>query len=144
MYGKRRRTGVTIMSIDVVRVILGSLFPAGLRSPLVSTQGGARSTSHPGNWGFNKRFSTMQSSRTIAIGAFFLYAFLLVPTIARAQYGATPFHDPATGEVYHIEGGLAFWNPPPDLKVTSESLGIPGTQIDAATDLGIAQHRITE
>src|SRR5438045_9529094 len=102
MYGKRRRTGVTIMSIDVVRVILMSLFPAGLRSPLVSTQRGARSTSHPGNWGFTKRFSTMKSIRTTLCGAFFLYAFLLLPTIARAQYGVTPFHDPATRGVHPI------------------------------------------
>jgi len=86
----------------------------------------------------------MKSIRTTLCGAFFLYAFLLLPTIARAQYGATPFHDPATGEVYHIEGGLAFWNPPVDLKVASEQFGLPGTTIDAATDLNVQQKRITE
>ena len=86
----------------------------------------------------------MKSIRTIAVGAFFLYGFLLVPSIARAQYGATPFHDPATGETYHIEAGLALWNPPPDLTVASEQFGIAGTQISALNDLGIVQKRITE
>lgn len=86
----------------------------------------------------------MTSTRTIAIGVFFLYTILLVPSLARAQYGATPFHDPATGEVYHIEGGLELWNPPPSLQVASESLGIAGTTIDAAQDLGVMQQRVVE
>jgi hypothetical protein len=86
----------------------------------------------------------MTSTRTIAIGAFFLYTILLVPSLARAQYGATPFHDPGTGETYHIEGGLELWNPPPSLQVASESLGIAGTTIDAAQDLGVTQQRIVE
>jgi hypothetical protein len=73
-----------------------------------------------------------------------LAAFVLIPATARAQYGATPFHDPATGETYHVEGGVAFWNPPPVLTVASESLGIGGTQIDAVQDLGIQQKHLTE
>jgi hypothetical protein len=86
----------------------------------------------------------MKSIRTIAIGAFFLYGLLLVPSPARAQYGATPFHDPATGETYHIEGAIELWNPPPDLTVASEQFGLAGTQISAVDDLGIQQQRITE
>ena len=86
----------------------------------------------------------MKSMRTIGFGVFFLYGLLMAPSTARAQYRATPFHDPATGEIYHIEGGIELWNPPPDLKVASESLGIPGTEIDAAQDLGVQQKRITE
>jgi hypothetical protein len=86
----------------------------------------------------------MKRIRAIAMAAFFLYGILLAPSLARAQYRATPFHDPATGEVYHIEGGLELWNPPPLLQIASEQLGIVGTTIDAATDLGITQHRITE
>ncbi|HEV3215477.1 MAG TPA: hypothetical protein VGZ27_07120 [Vicinamibacterales bacterium] len=86
----------------------------------------------------------MTSIRTIAIGVFFLYGLLVAPSIASAQYGATPFRDPATGEVYHIEGGLELWNPPPQLQVASESLGIVGSTIDAAKDLGVMQQRIVE
>ena len=67
-----------------------------------------------------------------------------MPSAARAQYGATPFHDPATGETYHVEGGVEIWNPPPVLTVASESLGIPGTQIDAVQDLGVMQKRFVE
>jgi hypothetical protein len=94
------------------------------------------------NRGFKKAF-TMKSIRT-ATAVFFVYGVLLMPSIARAQYGATPFHDPATGETYHIEVGLELWNPPPNLQVASESLGIAGTTIDAATDLGVMQHHIVD
>jgi hypothetical protein len=62
--------------------------------------------------------------------------------VARAQYGATPFHDPATGETYHIEASVGLWNPPPLLTVSSESLGIAGTDIDAVNTLGIQQKRL--
>lgn len=86
----------------------------------------------------------MTSIRMRTIGVVFLYALLWMPTTARAQYGAKPFHDPATGESYHIEAALELWNPPPLLTVASESLGIAGTQIDAATDLGIAQKRLID
>src|ERR1700730_17607117 len=86
----------------------------------------------------------MKSIRTIVVGAFCLCGLLLAPSVARAQYGATPFHDPATGETYHIEGGLMIWNPAPDLTIASESLQIPGTEINAAQDLGVQQKRLLE
>ena len=86
----------------------------------------------------------MKPMRTIAVGGFLLYVLLATPGVAHAQYKATPFSDPATGEAYHAEAGLAFWNPPPSLVVQSEALGIVGSQIDAVNDLGIQQKRITE
>ena len=85
----------------------------------------------------------MKSIR-IAIGLFFTYGFLLLPTMAQAQFAATPFSDPATGERYHIEAAGSLWNPPPHLEVASEALGIIGTRINAVTDLGIQQKRIGE
>ena len=84
------------------------------------------------------------SIRTLAIGQCLLYAVLLPPAGAQAQFTATPFTDPATGERYHIEAALAFWDPPPHLEVASEALGIAGTRINAVTDLGIQQKRISE
>lgn len=84
------------------------------------------------------------SIRTLAIGVFATYAVLLTPAGADAQFTATPFSDPATGERYHIEAAGALWNPPPEFQVRSESLGIGGTTIDAVTDLGIGQKRIGE
>jgi hypothetical protein len=86
----------------------------------------------------------MKATRSLSIGAFVLYGMLYSPVNAHAQYGKTPFHDPASGESYHIEAGLDFWNPPPDLSISSESLGIIGSQIDAVADLNISQHRINE
>jgi hypothetical protein len=87
--------------------------------------------------------STM-SIRRIVIGLFAMYAVLLIPARAHAQFTATPFSDPATGERYHIEASGVFWNPPPDFSIASESLGQVGTTINAVTDLGIEQKRIAE
>ncbi|MEO5740415.1 MAG: hypothetical protein ABIS29_07455, partial [Vicinamibacterales bacterium] len=84
------------------------------------------------------------SMRTLALGLFFTYAVLLTPARAHAQFAATPFSDPATGERYHIEAAFAWWNPSPDFRVASESLGVLGSTIDAVADLGIAQKRIGE
>jgi hypothetical protein len=85
----------------------------------------------------------MTSIRTIAIGLLFMYIVLL-PAGAHAQFTATPFSDPATGERYHVEGALSWWNPPPNIEIASESLGVLGTRINAVTDLGIEQKRISE
>ena len=73
-----------------------------------------------------------------------MYALLLSPASALAQFTATPFSDPATGEQYHIEASLGFWNPPPQFAIASESLGVLGSTIDAVADLGIQQKRLTE
>jgi hypothetical protein len=85
----------------------------------------------------------MKSIRTSAIGLCFTYV-LLFPGVAAAQFTATPFSDPATGERYHIEAAGALWNPPPQFEIASESLGVLGTRIDAVTDLGIQQKRVGE
>ena len=76
--------------------------------------------------------------------ALFAYVLAAMPASAQAQFTATPFSDPATGERYHIEAAGALWNPPPQLQVASEALGIIGTTIDAVADLGIQQKRIGE
>ena len=84
------------------------------------------------------------SIRTLPLGLFVMYAVLLAPAPAHAQFTATPFSDPATGERYHVEAAIGFWNPPPVFQIRSESLGVLGSTIDAVTDLGIEQKRITE
>lgn len=61
---------------------------------------------------------------------------------AHAQYSAAP--SPAIGEEYHIEAALAWWSPEPKLIVSSESLGIPGDDVDLVTDLGIEKKRLRE
>ena len=84
------------------------------------------------------------SIRMIAIGLFLTYAWLLAPARADAQFTATPFSDPATGERYHVEASLGWWNPSPQFEIASESLGVLGTRIDAVADLGIEQKTIPE
>jgi hypothetical protein len=63
---------------------------------------------------------------------------------ARAQVAPRTLSDPATGERYHIEGSGAIWNPTPNFVVSSQSLGIIGSSIDAVTDLGIEQTKFRE
>jgi hypothetical protein len=55
---------------------------------------------------------------------------------ADAQYGTRPLGNPAVGEDYHVEFSYSFWTPDREILVSSESLGIIGTRIDAVTDLG--------
>ena len=43
----------------------------------------------------------------------------------------------ATGENYHVEIGGFLWTPTPEIAISSESLGIIGSNIDFVTDLGI-------
>jgi hypothetical protein len=85
----------------------------------------------------------MTSIRTLAIGVF-TYAMFLLPAQVDAQFAATPFSDPATGEKYHIEAAGALWNPPPHLRIASEQFGQIGTTIDAVADLGIQRKQIGE
>jgi hypothetical protein len=70
-----------------------------------------------------------------------LLVFCLTAPVAAqsafAQYGARPISNRATGETYHVEGGIFLWNPTPDIFITSESLGIIGSRIDFVEDLGI-------
>ena len=84
------------------------------------------------------------SIRKLMIGPFLMYAVLLMPMRADAQFTATPFSDPATGERYHIEASFGWWNPSPDFQIASESLGVVGSTIDAVTDLGIEKKQIPE
>lgn len=62
------------------------------------------------------------------------------PWLAEAQF--RPALDRAVGERYHVEASAAFWNADPTLIVSSESLGIPGDDVDLVSDLGIEQKRL--
>jgi hypothetical protein len=65
-----------------------------------------------------------------------------VPTYG--QYGASRTADRATGERYNFEFSISFWNPTPEMVISSEALGIPGSDIDFVTDLGIEQSRFRQ
>jgi hypothetical protein len=71
-------------------------------------------------------------------------AILLAPHQAWAQFHGYAVGDPATGERYWIEIGAALWSPTPDLFISSEALGIIGTDIDVVRDLGIQKSQFGE
>src|SRR6476619_6041530 len=67
-------------------------------------------------------------------------AVMAAASPAAAQYSPPP--EPAVGENYHVEISYGWWNADPSLVVNSESLGIPGTDVDLIDDLGIEQKQL--
>jgi hypothetical protein len=64
---------------------------------------------------------------------------------AEAQYTARRGSDNrATGETYRVEVGGTFWNPKPDIVISSESLGIVGDNVDFVNTLGMEQTRFKQ
>ena len=69
---------------------------------------------------------------------------LLLASPAAAQFRPRPLNDSATAEKYHIEGAVNLWYPTADIFISSESLGIVGTKIDAKQDLGLKDQRFPD
>jgi hypothetical protein len=63
---------------------------------------------------------------------------------ASAQYGRPTMNDPAVGETYHVETTYGFWKPDLEASISSEQLGIPGTEIDVKKDLGYTDSAIRQ
>jgi hypothetical protein len=86
--------------------------------------------------------------RTLVFVAFLAATFAAVP--ANAQYrGSFAARNPATGETYHVETRFGYWNPTPDLWISTEPFGPLGAQIldpriDAVTDLGVQRKRFID
>jgi hypothetical protein len=78
--------------------------------------------------------------RCVICGLVFAVAMLAPARAAVAQY--RPTSELAVGEKYHIEGGIAFWNPDLSLTVSSEALGIPGDEVDLVDDLGLEEKKL--
>jgi hypothetical protein len=78
----------------------------------------------------------------VAVGTVLCWLAALLP--AAAQYGRPAVADPALGEQYHVELVLDFWRPTLDATVSSESLGLLGSDIDAKADLGYVDKTIRE
>jgi len=80
--------------------------------------------------------------RTLRFGltAGAVIGFISLASPAAAQY--SPPTEPAVGEDYHVEVSYGWWNADPSLIVNSESLGIPGTDVDLVNDLGIEQKQL--
>lgn len=85
----------------------------------------------------------MSVCRVSVIVSLLALGVVAAPATAVAQYRpSTSFADAAIGEDYRIEAAYSWWNAEPSLIVNSESLGIPGNDIDLITDLGIQKHRL--
>jgi hypothetical protein len=78
----------------------------------------------------------------MATGAILLWLVAAVP--AAAQYGRPTMSDPATGEKYHVEVSYGFWHPDLEATISSEQLGIIGTEIDVKSDLGYTDEAIRQ
>jgi hypothetical protein len=81
---------------------------------------------------------------SVAATAVLCLTVLAGATPAQAQYGAKRHENRATGETYHVEVGGLFWDPTPEIAITSESLGIIGSKIDFVEDLGIEKSRFKQ
>jgi hypothetical protein len=87
--------------------------------------------------------NTSVSRRVVRTGLI-VFGLLASAFPAAAQFRPPSAAAPAVGERYNVEAGLTFWSPEPDLIISSESLGIPGGDIDLREDLGIVEKRIRE
>ena len=77
-------------------------------------------------------------TRAFAVGLG-LCAALAAAVPAEAQYSVKRGGNRATGETYHVEIGGLFWNPQPDVVISSEGLGQNGDPIDFVNTLGITK-----
>lgn len=66
-----------------------------------------------------------------------LAAVLLAASTVPALAQFRPPAPPAVGEDYHFEIAYSFWDADPGLLISSESLGIIGTEVDLIQDLGV-------
>jgi hypothetical protein len=71
-------------------------------------------------------------------------ALALTAAPAFAQFRPRPVTNPATGEQYRIEASAGFWSPSATMSISSEALGIAGTNIDFKQDLGLKDKRFGE
>jgi hypothetical protein len=74
-----------------------------------------------------------------------LLAGLAAAPPAEAQYGAArATMDRATGETYHVELAAEFWNPDPDIVLSSEQFGRIGSDVDFVNTLGITKNKFRQ
>lgn len=68
-------------------------------------------------------------------------ALLLAAAPAFAQFTPRTLNDPATGEKYHIEASAGLWLPKTEMTISSEALGIQGSDINFKRDLGLTDQK---
>ena len=82
--------------------------------------------------------------RTVARLTLMLPAVLLLAAPAFAQFVPRALNDPATGEQYHIEASGGIWMPKTQMTISSEALGIQGSDINFKGDLGLTDQSCKE
>jgi hypothetical protein len=93
------------------------------------------------------RRSSPRLSRVLALVA---CLFPALAAVAEAQYRPLPTSgggwggNAPKGEPYHVEFAYNLWNPLPEFIISSESLGIPGTDINVRADLNVQQKQMYE
>ncbi len=93
---------------------------------------------------------TRVSAPRVLAGLLLAAAIIATPAApAQAQYrplpaGSYSVADNPVGEPYHIEFGVNWWTPSPNILIASESLGIPGTEIDIQANLGVEKQSTYE
>jgi hypothetical protein len=86
----------------------------------------------------------MRTRMPIALSILLGLTLAAAPAAAQYQPNFRPAADRATGEKYRIELSGGYWNPTPEIVISSEQLGIVGSDIDFVQDLGIAQTRFRD
>jgi hypothetical protein len=81
--------------------------------------------------------------RNTAFAIALFCAVTLTAAPAAAQFGVSG-SDRATGETYHVEVAGYLWSPAPDIRISSEALGIIGSTIDFVEDLNIEKETFTQ
>lgn len=81
--------------------------------------------------------------RRLLVWAACASAAMMAADPASAQIRRTS-RNAGVGENYHVEASFGLWRPSTDIVVTSESLGIPGTAIDAVDDLGFEDPTVAD
>jgi hypothetical protein len=83
--------------------------------------------------------------KNIVVRATIVAAALTCTAIpASAQFTPRSVEDPATGEQYHVEGAIGLWPPGANMSISSEALGIIGSNINFKKDLGQTDHSFPE
>jgi hypothetical protein len=95
--------------------------------------------------GMLERFHGAPFRRLSAWGSVRIVAALIVFAAAPANGQDTKYtpDNRATGEAWHVEFGVAAWQPPPDIVVSAESLHVVGSDVSAQRDLGLRTSRLT-
>ena len=84
----------------------------------------------------------MSVTRLYVLSGVMLLGVLAAPSAAVAQIRPYVANGDTVGEDYHIEAAYAWWNAEPELFVNSEALGIPGSDVNLISDLGIEKKRL--